>query len=91
MDSIKLVNNDGDELEFDIVTEFEIEGREDTYILYTNYEKEDDGRIKLYYGILREDKIEDVTDKKDIKEIEEYIDTIEEDLKNGVYSNSEEE
>lgn len=90
MESIKMANDEGEVIEFDIVTEFEIEGKEDTYILYTNYEKEDDGRIKLYYGILKEDKIEEVTDKKDIKDIEEYIDSIEEDIRNGVYSDIEE-
>ena len=82
---IELVNEEGKKMKYFLLSEFELEGRKENYILFTDNLANEKGGINVYYGILKEDnKIEEIKDKKDIQEIEEYIADIEDDLKNGI-------
>lgn len=81
----ELENEEGKKMKYFVLSEFELEGRKDTYIIFTDNMPNEEGGINMYYGIVKgENKIEDVKDKKDIEEIEEYIAEIEEDIKNGM-------
>lgn len=82
---IELVNEEGKTKKYILLSEFELEGRKDNYILFTDNLANEKGGINIYYGILKDNnKIEEVKDKKDIQEIEEYIIDIEDDLKSGI-------
>jgi len=64
------------------LTEFSIDGKDDTFVIYTDYSTTED-RINMYYGKYKDDKIEEVTDKDDIEVILTYIEKLEEEIMNG--------
>ncbi len=85
MNTIELTNEKGEKKLYYILVKFNIEGKKDDYILFTDTVDKIEEGVNIYYAILKEDnKIEYVKDKKDIKEIEEYIKTIEDDFNNGM-------
>ena len=66
------------------LVEFNIDGKENTYIIYTDYQETLEG-INLYYGQYEENNIVPVTDKNDIEVILNYIEVLEEEIKKEFY------
>lgn len=65
------------------LAEFNINGYEEDYLLYTDYSKKD-GKIKIYYGVLKSDEINKVKDNEVKKIIQEYINKINFDMLSGI-------
>lgn len=63
------------------LSEFSIKGKDNTYVLYTDYSETEDG-INIYYGMYDEENVVPVTEKNDIEIILNYIETIEEQIMN---------
>lgn len=84
---IELLNEQGEKRKYFLLSKFELKGRKEEYILFTDNLANEQGGVNIYYGILKdENKIIEVTNKDDISEIEKYIEDIEADIKEGMYS-----
>ena len=81
--SLVLENEQGEKKVYYKLSEFSIKGKNNNYILYTDYSKTD-GKINIYYGILENHRMTQVTDENDIKIISNYIKSIEKDIQSGI-------
>ena len=61
------------------LSEFSIEGKDNTYVVYTDYSETEEG-INIYYGMYSDENVVPVTDKNDIEVILNYIEAIEEEI-----------
>lgn len=77
-----LKDENGEKHVFYRLCEFSIEGKDDTFVIYTDYSETED-RINMYYGKYEDDKVVDVKDKDDIEIILTYIESLEEEMMNG--------
>lgn len=88
MDNKILIKNDnGKEIEYDILFTFESNDEKKQYVVYTKYEKDKDGNIitysSYYYNDDEERKLYNVDSADEIKYIDEVINSIEYDIKNN--------
>ncbi len=88
MDNKILIKNDnGKEIEYDILFTFESNDEKKQYVVYTKYEKDKDGNIitysSYYYNDDGERKLYNVDSADEIKYIDEVINSIEYDIKNN--------
>lgn len=80
-DKIKIKNDQGEEKEFDILFSFESENTGKTYVVYTDFTKEND-IIKCYSSIYEEDgKLSPVDTEAENNIIEEMLKTLSETAK----------
>ena len=77
-----LKDENGKEQVFYKLSEFSIEGKDDTFVIYTDYSETED-RINMYYGKYEGNKVIEVTDKEDEKIILTYLEAIEENINSG--------
>jgi len=82
-DKLILKNENNEEKEFAILVTFDI--KEKSYVLYTDYSKDENENINIFSAIYDEDwNIKPVEGKDEIKIIDKYIKDLEEDLKSGM-------
>lgn len=74
------VDIEGKIIECDVVTTFECEELNKMYVIYTNHEKEEDGKERLYVNsydpLIGLDKLNPVTTPEEIEMIEEVLQSI---------------
>ena len=76
---------DGQEKSFSGLVTFEIKEKNKTYILYTDYSQNEEGNVKIYSSIYNQDgKLDVIKEKEEIDFIQNYIETLEKDLKSGI-------
>ena len=80
-----LTDENGERQVYYKLSEFSIEGKDHTYVIYTDYSETED-RINIYYGKYEGDKVIEVKDKDDIEIILAYIEEIEEQITNDDFS-----
>lgn len=87
-EKLVIVNEKGEQKEFAILVTFDIEKKNKSYVIYTDYSKNDDGDIQVYasiYDKLQKDKkLYDVTEKDEIEFINKYLEVLADDLKSAV-------
>ena len=82
---LKIYDKNEKHKEYYLLVTFEYNNK--NFALYTNYEKDDNQNIIIYSAIYNpndeKEKLQKVTDSKDIIFINSYIEQLEKDLKNG--------
>lgn len=74
-----LKNEEGKKQIYYKLSEFNLDGKDNTFVLYTDY-SEENGKVNIYYGMYEGENVVSVTDENDIKVILTYIETIEEEI-----------
>lgn len=82
----KIIIKDGkEEKEYSILVTFDISEKNKSYVLYTDYSKDDKGNLKIYSSSYnQEGRLRPVLEKDEMEIIEDYIKKIEDDLKSGI-------
>lgn len=82
----KIIIKDGkEEKEYSVLVTFDILEKNNSYVLYTDYSKDDAGNLKIYSAIYDEEgRLKPVIEKDEIKIIDDYIKQLESDLKSGI-------
>lgn len=87
-EKLVIVNEKGEQKEFAILVTFDIEKKNKSYVIYTDYSKNDDGDIQVYASIYdkfqKDKKLYDVTEKDEIEFINKYLEVLADDLKSAV-------
>ena len=85
---IKVVNEKDEEKEYSILVTFDIESKNKSYVLFTDYSKTDDGNLSLYcksYDKTGEDNaLGNITDQEELDIINRYVKKLEASLKSGI-------
>ena len=80
-----LVNDEGKEVEYDVLFTFESEETNKNYIVYTDGTKDSDGQIQVYASIYDptdpHSKLEAIETEKEWKVIETILSTLQEEIK----------
>ena len=89
--SFTLIDENGNEVEYDVLFTFESEETNKNYIVYTDQTKDDAGNIQVYASIYDPNdpnsKLEPITTDKEWKVIETILSTLQEEIKNKQESN----
>jgi len=84
-DKLKVFDENGKEKVYSLLVTFEYNNK--NFVLYTDYEKDDNQNIMIYSAIYNPEdesgKLENVTNLDDINFINNYIKQLENDLKKG--------
>lgn len=88
-DGILTIRNEkGEQKNFHILVTFDINQKNKSYVLYTDYSKNEDGDLRVFVSIYNkydeDDKLEDVVEQDELNVIDEYIKKLQEDLKSGI-------
>ena len=85
-DEILLIpNENGEEKEYAILLTFDIESKNKSYVLYTDYTKDENNNLKIFASIYdKEWNLSPLTDSDEIEYINNYIMELEEDIKSGI-------
>lgn len=85
-DEILLIpDENGEEKEYAILLTFDIESKNKSYVLYTDYTKDEDENLKIFASIYdTEWNLSPLTDSDEIEFINNYIKELEEDIKSGI-------
>ncbi len=88
-DGILTIRNEkGEQKNFHILVTFDIKQRNKSYVIYTDYSKNEDGDLRVFVSIYNkydeDDKLEDVVEQDELNVIDEYIKKLQEDLKSGI-------
>lgn len=83
VNSIIIKDAEGNEKIYYKLSEFNIEGKKENFLLYTDYSKTND-KLNIYYGIFENNEIEPVKDEEEKKIIIDYINRIGYDMQNGI-------
>lgn len=85
---IKVVNEKGEEKEYSMLVTFDIESKNKSYVLFTDYSKTEDGYLNLYcksYDKTGESNaLGNITDQEELDIINSYVKKIEDALRFGV-------
>lgn len=86
-DEILLISDEnGDEKEYAILVTFDIESKNRSYVLYTDYTKDEEQNLKIFASIYDEKwNLSPLVDSDEIEFINNYIKELEADIKDGVY------
>ena len=83
--SFTLIDENGNEVEYDVLFTFESEETNKNYIVYTDQTKDDAGNIQVYASIYDPNdpnsKLEPITTDKEWKVIETILSTLQEEIK----------
>ncbi len=83
--SFTMINDNGEEVVFDVLFTFDNEETKNSYIVYTDNTKDETGNIKVYGSIYDPNdmnkKFEEITTEKEWKVIETILGTIQEEVK----------
>ena len=89
--SFTLIDENGNEVEYDVLFTFESEETNKNYIVYTDQTKDDAGNIQVYASIYDPNdpnsKLEPITTEKEWKVIETILSTLQEEIKKKQESN----
>ena len=89
--SFTLIDENGNEVEYDVLFTFESEETNKNYIVYTDQTKDDVGNIQVYASIYNPNdpnsKLEPITTDKEWKVIETILSTLQEEIKKKQESN----
>ena len=89
--SFTLIDENGNEVEYDVLFTFESEETNKNYIVYTDQTKDDAGNIEVYASIYDPNdpnsKLEPITTDKEWKVIETILSTLQEEIKKKQESN----
>ena len=89
--SFTLIDENGNEVEYDVLFTFESEETNKNYIVYTDQTKDDAGNIQVYASIYDPNdpnsKLEPITTDKEWKVIETLLSTLQEEIKKKQESN----
>ena len=89
--SFTLIDENGNEVEYDVLFTFESEETNKNYIVYTDQTKDDAGNIQVYASIYDPNdpnsKLEPITTDKEWKVIETILSTLQEGIKKKQESN----
>lgn len=81
-------NENGEQKNYHILVTFDIEVKNKSYVLYTDYSKNENGDLRVFVSIYNkydeDDKLEEVVEQDEIDVIDEYIEKLQEDLKSGI-------
>lgn len=59
-----------------------------SYVIYTDYSKNEDGDLRVYVSIYdkydEDDKLQEVTEEDELQVIDNYLQVLQEDLKSGI-------
>ena len=84
-EKIFLRDQNGNEKEYSVLATFEY--KEKKFVIYTSYDIDDGGKLKIYSAISSKDgeseKFENLKDIEDIKIADEFIKELEAKIKNG--------
>lgn len=85
-DEILLIpNENGEEKEYAILLTFDIETKNKSYVLYTDYSKDEDENLKIFASIYdAEWNLSPLEDSDEIEFINNYIKELEADIKDGI-------
>lgn len=85
-DEILLIpDENGEEKEYAILLTFDIESKNRSYVLYTDYTKDEEGNLKIFASIYGEEwNLSPLVDSDEIEFINNYIKELEADVKDGV-------
>lgn len=82
---IILKNEHEEEKEYAILVTFDITEKNKSYVLYTDYSKDDENNLKIFSAIYDKNwNLEPVTEKDEIEIIEKYIKDLEKDFRDGI-------
>lgn len=81
-----MIDENGQEKEYDVLFTFESEETHKNYIVYTDNQRDETGNIEVYASIYYPDdpqsKLEAIKTEKEWKVIETILDTLQEEVKN---------
>ena len=85
-DEILLIpDENGVEKEYAILLTFDIETKNKSYVLYTDYTKDEEENLKIFASVYDEEwNLSPLTDSDEIEFINNYIKELEEDIKSGI-------
>ena len=88
-DGILTIRNEkGEQKNFHILVTFDIEQKNKSYVLYTDYSKNENGDLRVFVSTYNkydeDDKLEDVVEEDELKIIDEYLEVLQNDLKSGI-------
>ena len=82
--TIKITNEQGEEVVCDILFTFDNEETEKSYIVYTDNTKDESGKIRVYASIYNpadpKSKLEDIKTDKEWKVIDTILETLQEEM-----------
>ncbi len=84
--SFTMIDNDGNEIIYDVLFTFENDENNKDYIVYTDQSKDESGNIQVFASIYDKDDptkpFEEIKTEKEWKVIETILETIQEEVKN---------
>ena len=84
--SFTMIDQNGNEVVYDVLFTFENDETNKNYIVYTNNKKDDDGNIEVYASIYDPEnpksKLEAIKTEKEWKVIDTILSTLQEEIKN---------
>ena len=85
-DEILLIpDENGVEKEYAILVTFDIESKNKSYVLYTDYSKDDDENLKIFASICDEEwNLSPLVESDEIEFVNNYIKDLEADIKDGI-------
>ena len=88
-DGILTIRNEkGEQKNFHILVTFDINQKNKSYVLYTDYSKNEDGDLRVFVSIYNkydeDDKLEDIVEKDEIEVVNKILQDLQQDLKSGI-------
>ena len=94
--SFTMIDENGNEVEYDVLFTFESDETKKNYIAYTDNSKDENGNVQVYASTYDpedpEGKLEAITTEKEWKVIETILDTLQEEVrkkKNNIENNEQ--
>lgn len=91
--SFSMIDENGNEVVYDVLFTFESEETEKNYIVYTDNKRDEKGNIEVYASIYYPDdpksKLEAIKTEKEWKVIETILDTLQEEVRKKKMENNE--
>ncbi len=76
-DTLKIKISENEEKEFSIISTFDINEKNKSYVVYTDYSTDENGNININVSSFNKyNELIDVTDEDEIKIINEYLQTL---------------
>ena len=91
--SFTMIDENGNEVEYDVLFTFESDETKKNYIAYTDNTKDDNGNVQVYASTYDpedpESRLEAITTEKEWKVIETILETLQEEVKNKKQESNE--
>ena len=86
--TIRVVNDEGQEIVCDILFTFDSDETKKSYIVYTDNSKDEEGNIQVFASIYdpnqKEKALEPITSDKEWKVVETILNTLQEEIRNKI-------